>query len=498
MIPLDKVAEILRLFHAEKWRIGTIAAELGIHHATVRRVLVKSGVEVARHSLRPSMADPFLPFIHETLTKHPKLCASRLFEMVRLRGYKGAPDHFRSIVARHRPSPPAEAYLRLRTMPAEQLQADWGHFGRIQIGGASRKLLAFVMVLSWSRRIFLRFYLGEAMPNFLRGHVDAVAFFDGLATDFVYDNLKSAVLGRVGDAIHFNPTILKLAAHYRFRPVAAPPRKPNQKGRVERSIRFVRTSFFAAREYRDLDDLNAQALTWCLGIASERKCPGDRTMTVAEAYAYEQPLLRRPPDNPFPTEERVEVRVPKTPYVRFDLNDYSVPHTLVGKTLVVLANLETVRVIDGLTVVATHPRTFDRDRQIEDPVHEAKLLEWKRDARRHRGMDRLHHAVPSTQALLRETAQRGGNPGGVVTGLLKLLDAHGAAALEEAVAEAVAGDAPHLKGVRHSLDSHRQTRGLPPPLAVQLPDDPRIRDMVVVPHALALYDTLYSQPEETP
>lgn len=370
-------------------------------------------------------------------------------------------------------------------------------FGRIQIGGASRKLLAFVIVLSWSRHIFLRFYLGEAMPNFLRGHVDAFNFYDGVACDLVYDNLKSAVLDRVGDAIHFNPTILKLAGHYRFRPVPAPPRKPNQKGRVERGIRYVRTSFFAAREYRDLDDLNAQALAWCLGIASERKCPGDRTMTVAEAYAQEQPLLRRLPDNPYPTEERVEVRVPKTPYVRFDLNDYSVPHTLVGKMLVVLASLQTVRVLDGLAVVATHPRSFDRDRQIEEPAHVAGLVEWKRDARRHRGMDRLHHAVPSTQALLREIALRGGNVGSVVGGLLKLLDAHGAAALEVAVTEAIAGNAPHLRGVRHVLDRHRQARGLPPPLPVQLPDDPRIRDMVVVPHALAFYDTIH-QPEEKP
>jgi transposase len=110
-------AEILRLYHAEHWRIGTIATQLGVHHSTVRRVLAQAGVPSARQSLRPSMADPYIPFLVETLERYPRLRASRLYQMVRSRGYPGAPDHFRSIVARYRPRPPAEAYLRLRTLP---------------------------------------------------------------------------------------------------------------------------------------------------------------------------------------------------------------------------------------------------------------------------------------------------------------------------------------------------------------------------------------------
>src|SRR5690606_30031704 len=131
-------------------------------------------------SPRPSMADPYVPFIMETLTKYPRLHASRIFQMVRERGYPGRPDHFRRIVARLRPRPPAEAFLRLRTLPGEQAQVDWGHFGKVQIGSAERVLWAFVMVLSWSRHIFLRFYLSAAMPSFVRGHVDAFAFFGGV------------------------------------------------------------------------------------------------------------------------------------------------------------------------------------------------------------------------------------------------------------------------------------------------------------------------------
>jgi transposase len=180
MISKEREAEILRLFHAEKWRIGTIATQLGIHHSTVQRVLGHAGLDPRLVSPRPSILDAYKPFILTTLTKYPNLRASRVYQMIRERGYSGSADHFRHVVARLRPRPAAEAYLRVRTLPGEQAQVDWGHFGRVQIGAALRTLWAFVMVLSWSRQIFLRFYLNAAMPSFLRGHVDAFRFYQGV------------------------------------------------------------------------------------------------------------------------------------------------------------------------------------------------------------------------------------------------------------------------------------------------------------------------------
>ena len=196
------------------------------------------------------------------------------------------------------------------------------------------------------------------------------------------------------------------------------------------------------------------------------------------------------PANPFPTEERVEVSVGKTPYVRFDLNDYSVPHTLVKRTLVVAATLDQVRVLDGNQVSATHSRTFDRDQQIENPAHIAALIERKHHARKERGMDRLHHAVPGTRLMLMAIAERGGNLGSTTNRLLGLLDANGAEALEKAVQEAVASDTPHLAAVHQILERHRHDRGQAPPIAVQLPDNPRVRDIVVKAPSLQAYDAL--------
>ena len=181
----------------------------------------------------------------------------------------------------------------------------------------------------------------------------------------LYDNLRSAVLERRGDAIRFHPTLLELAGHYRFeaRPVAVA--RGNEKGRVERAIRYVRDSFFAARQWRDLDDLNAQAQIWCQGQASDRPCPEERSITVRQAFAQERPKLLALPDNPYPTEDRVDVRIGKTPYARFDLNDYSVPHTQVCKTLTAVATPWQVRILDGTEVVATHARSYDKGQQVE-------------------------------------------------------------------------------------------------------------------------------------
>jgi hypothetical protein len=136
--------------------------------------------------------------------------------------YRGSGDHFRLLIACYRPRPAAEAYLRLRSLPGEQAQVDWGHFGHLVIGRARRPLMAFVMVLSYSRQIFLRFFLDARMESFLRGHVAAFTAWNGCARVLLYDNLKSAVLERQGDAIRFHPTLIAFAGHYRYdpRPVA--------------------------------------------------------------------------------------------------------------------------------------------------------------------------------------------------------------------------------------------------------------------------------------
>jgi hypothetical protein len=265
---------------------------------------------------------------------------------------------------------------------------------------------------------------------------------------------------------------------------------------VERAIRYVRESFFAARQWRDLDDLNAQAEAWCQSQAADRPCPEDRSISVREAFAQEQPKLLALPDNPFPTDEREAVSVGKTPYVRFDRNDYTIPHTHVQRTLTVVASPTEVRVLDGAAVIASHPRSYDQGKQVEDEAHIAELTALKRQARQHRGTDRLAHAAPNSRQLLTQAAERGDNLGSITAALLRLLERYGAVELEAAIAEALARTVPHPNAVRLALERRREQRDQPPPLAIALPADKRVRDLVVSPHKLDDYDQLQSHSED--
>ena len=221
------------------------------------------------------------------------------------------------------------------------------------------------------------------------------------------------------------------------------------------------------------------------------------TRTVREVFAEEQTHLRALPDHPFATDEQQPVVVGKTPYARFDGNDYSVPHQRANRTLQVVASPEQVRLFEGTECVAQHPRSYGKGEQIEDPAHLEGLIEAKRQARLTRGLGRLHEAVPQAHELLVQLAQRGTQSlGSATAALLRLLDHYGAAELAESVAEALAQDSPHPHNVRLILERRQHLRGLPPRLPLPLPDDPRLRQLVVRPHALSGYDTLAQEADD--
>ncbi len=492
-ISSELAAKIRRYYYVEHWLVGTIVRQLNVHHSTVKRVLSDTGVPSKNLLTRPSIIDPYLAFIKETLARYPELRASRLYHMVCARGYPGGADHFRHLISLHRPRKVPEAYLRLRTLPAEQAQVDWGHFGHITIGQAKRPVMAFVMILSYSRKLFIHFFLNARMENFLRGHVAAFDYFTGVPKVCLYDNLKSAVLERQGDAIRFHPTLLDFSGYYRFeaRPVAVA--RGNEKGRVERAIRYVRDNFFAARTWKDIDDLNQQALVWCDTIASNRPCPEDKSQSVQTMFEAERTQLISCPDSPYPTEEKIEVRVGKTPYVRFDLNDYSVPHTFVQQTLIVSATLTCVAIFKGLEKIATHPRCFGKAQQIETPEHIKTLVEQKKRARHSHGQHRLTQALTHADLFLKQAAEKGYSLKTVTSQLLQLLDDYGASLCDVAMKEALSQQVPHPNAVRLCLEKTRQAEQTPPPIAVNLSQHPQAREVVIKAHDLNSYSSLQNK-----
>lgn len=487
MIDLETVARIRQLHHAEHWPVGTIAAELGLHHETVENALKEEPRGALQ--LRPSRLDPYVDFVRQTLEKHPRLRATRLYWMLRERGCPLSVRQVRRKVAELRPVP-REAFLRRRTFPGEEAQVDWASFGHVLIGAARRALSAFVMTLSYSRMLFLEFFFDQTLENFLRGHVHAFADFGGVPRHTLHDNLRAAVIERHGDAVHFNPRLLELASHYHFVPRACRPARGNEKGGVERAIRFARDSFFAARPFTTLDDFNRQAGVWRDEVASMRRWPEDDRKTVAEAFAEETPRLLPLPTHPFDTDLILPVRTVKTLYVRFDLNDYTIPPACVGRQLSLVASEKGVRILDGTQEIARHRRSYDRHQRVEDPAHIEALLAEKQRARGSTPCARLIGAVPAAEAFLDAGFQRGESAALMTQKLLLLLDDYGEKDLRSAVQEALDRQTPRVSSVAYILAKRRRQAQRPAPLPVDLSRRPDLKDLYVKPHSSETYDEL--------
>ena len=484
MIDAETRVQICRYYFAEHWKVGTIAAELHIHPDTVRRAI---DMEKAHNVMyqRATLVAPYLPFLRETLEAHPRLCVTRLCRMLEDRGYTGSIRQLRRSVETLRPRP-QEAFLRTQVYVGEQAQVDWAHFGTVMVGKARRTLSCFVMTLSWSRGLYLEFFFDQTMENFLRGHVHAFESFQGSARVLLYDNLKSAVLDRHGSHVLFNPRLLELAGHYHFVPRPCQVRSGNQKGRVERAIRYVRDSFWPARSFTTLEECNRQARHWVDEVAHKRPWPDDRNRAVADVFVDEKPRLLPLPLHPFNTDHVVAVRSAKTIYVRFDGNDYSIPPEHVGCTLTLAATDTEVRILDGSSEVARHRRSYDRQQMVLDPEHQNALLRSKRKARESTRNGRLEIAIPESALLLERAFAQGESATQQSIQLIELLDRYGEKALRQAVHEAIERNTPRASSVAFLLRQRHRSA----PLPLDLSRYPLAQDVHVRSHDLETYDEL--------
>jgi transposase len=494
MIAPETVTEIRRLFYAEHWKVGTIAAQLDLHPDTVKRAL-RLALPTTRN-FPPRLTDAYAEFIRTTLQQYPRLRATRLLEMLRDRGFTGSIHQLRRAVQDLRPVT-REAFFRLTTFPGEQAQVDWASFGAVRVGQARRQLSCFVLTLSYSRAFYLEFFFDQRLENFLQAHVNAFRWLGGAPRTLLYDNLKSAVLARHGDQIRFHPRLLELCGHYHCAALPCQPGRGNEKGRVERTIRYVRESFFAARPFVTLPRLNEEAWEWRDRVTLGRPWPGDDRRTVGAVWVEEQARLLPLPAHPLETDLVQSVRSGKTLYVRFDLNDYSIPPAYVGRTLTLVASATTVRLLDGTHEIARHGRSYDRHQRLDDAAHLAALLAAKRKALGATATGRLAQAVPDSALFLDAAFQRGESLARQTTQLLLLLDDYGATALAEAVREALANHTPRATSVAFILSQRK--RGTRRPLPVDLSRAPHLADLAIPTHNLETYDELtQTDPDATP
>ena len=481
----EQEADIRRLHHGEHWPVGTIATQLAVHADVVKRVL---GLDEARASLpqRSRLVEPYVDFITATLKQYPTLRSTRLHDMVKPRGFTGAVRTLREYVATVRPKPTGEAFLRLETLPGEQAQVDWAHAGKLRVTGGERPLWLFVMVLSWSRAMWAEFVFDLSAQSLLRSLARASEYFSGCARSWLFDNPKTVVLARHGDAVRFHPRLVELSGQYCVSLKVCTPRKANQKGRVERAIRYLRERFLAGRPIHSIEQGNRELLTFFDEVAHPRPHPTLHGRTVAECLAEErQRLLPLPKKSPA-TEQIEPVAVDKQAFIHFDTNRYSVPAEHKSSTLTLAADDVLVRVLRGDDEVARHARCWGRRQVVEALAHRQALLEMKRGAREAKGQDRLRTAVPGIDVLFARWVDAGRNVGNLTARTVTLLDRYGDTTVAAAVTEILARGTHDPGAVGLICERMRREAEKPVPLDMQLRADLVDRD--VIPHALEGYD----------
>jgi transposase len=483
--------EILRLYKVEKWPIGTIAQHFSVHHSVVERIVTHDHPIKVPQS-RPSILEPYMGFIQSTIEKYPKIKGSRVFGMIKERGYPGkCPSRVCSYLRKIRPQKKKEAFFRLTSLPGEQAQVDWAHFGTLKTSAShSRKLYAFVMTLSHSRMVFLKFFLSSTSRDFYQGFSEAFEFFGGVPRQVWMDNLKSGVVSRLGPLVQFNENMLTLARHFSFEPVAMGVRRGNEKGKVERSIQYVRTSFFEARPFKDLADLNEQALEWCLKVAGSRNWQDDSSKSVIDVFTQEKEKLLSLPKNPWMARERLLVNVPKVPFVRFDLNQYSVPWKFAGSSIILEYDDVYIFFYKDGECIGEHMRSFGKGEVVEKKEHFNQLMEYKNRAKKHTGLDRLKSAVPVALEFVKILSDRGENPGGVVSSLLNMLEIYGRKNLDEAISEVVIQDSPRLKSLYFVLKRLDKSGDKTCSVPAQITLNSKTENLVVEYHSPKRYDEI--------
>jgi len=405
-----------------------------------------------------------------------------LLQTLRGEGYRGGVTILRTALARTRPRPPREAFVPLTFAPGEAFQVDWGEFR--DVFGCGRLVHAFVMVACFSRLLTVEFTFSQTLEAFLRCHEQALAFFGGCGRELWYDNLASVVAERRGRLVRFNPRFLAYAGHDGFRPVACTVGRGNEKGRVEDAIKFLRGNFWPGRTFPDLADLNAQARAWRDTFANQREHAATRKVP-ALLFAAERPHLL-PLREPYDTDEVRSAVVPPTWRLAFDGNRYSVPWRLVGKTLTLRADADTVTCWYGTHRVARHPRCWRRGQELVNPAHAEGLAETKPGAQPHWQVQAVEQLGDHARQYLRLLRVGTRSLRAELDHLLLLTTLYGPPAVEAALgallAQAIVGS--------HHVEQWLKAQAAPPVAPAPLTlGDPRLAVPVVRPN-LARYDAL--------
>jgi transposase len=445
--------------------VAQTARALGLHpHTVAKWAALEQYRPRAAAPPRPSKLDPFKPLVVRWLDSHP-YSAQQVWQRLREAGFQGGASIVKDYVARIRPRH-ARAFLKLDFAPGECAQLDWGQWGTIGVGATTRRLSFFVMVLCYSRRMYLEFTVSQQMEFFLACHENAFAAFGGVPQRLMVDNLKSAVLGHlVGQAPVFNPTYLDFARHWGFEISACNPRSGNEKGRVENAVGYVKKNLLAGLELPEFAALGAAARLWVDTVADRRLHASTHERPI-ERFAAERDHLLPLAERGFDLGRITSVRVNRQARVALESNTYSVPPHLVGQRLLLKAYPERLCLYHRDQLVAAHARCFDRHRDIEDPVHVRQLLSQRASAREQRLMVDFLALSPRAAAYAEGLSAKRLNARGHIRKILALAELHGREPVERAIDDALDLEAFSAEYIAHLLAARRPIGQ--PPSALQL------------------------------
>ena len=252
-----------------------------------------------RRATAPAKLAPFEPIIDARLATYPELSAVRLYDEVRAAGYAGGLSQLKCYVRRVRPRPLVEPVVRFETPPGHQAQVDFADF-RFPWGKRS----ALLVVLGYSRLLWVQFYQRQTMATVIHGLETAFAYFGGVPRELLFDQLKAVIVVDArpsGGKVLENPEFLRFAAHWDFRIRACRPYRAKTKGKVERPVHYLKHNFVYGREFLGDADLNAQCLAWLDGVA-DRRVHGTTQELPRERFERDERAVLGPlPLRPYPS-----------------------------------------------------------------------------------------------------------------------------------------------------------------------------------------------------
>jgi len=379
MLSPEIQSEILALRFTQKLSCRAIARRFSINRKTVRNVIERRSVllhPVRRR--RSSQLDPYRDAVASLVKETPDTTAIVILQRLRDQGYEGGITVLRQLVRQEKQNArqQKEAFFKMNFPPGQVAQVDWGEFGNVFGDGV--KIHCFVMVLSYSRMIYLEFTRCQKFEDFIRCHQNANAYFGELvAKEYWYDNMPTVVSKRIKSIVHFNPKFLSYAGHHRFMPYACNLAKGNEKGQVENGIKYIRMNFWPNRKFKDFNDLCEQAKEWRDQIANLREHGASRKIPKFVFEHDEKKALLPANTERFDTTEEFSKKVPPNFHLIYETNQYSVPWKLVGCSVSIRADENKIQFFYQDQIVATHSRSYLKHRVYTNFEHEKGLIEIK-------------------------------------------------------------------------------------------------------------------------